>query len=191
MKKTFQRGSQSSGNYVRVHLDTDKLESIQTALSEMFMTRVGILGNKTSRTNAVQITSGKRKGEFKAGKTESHMTNAEIGLLMERGRLSEPRIPARSFLEMPLVLMSHKLLEDKREIWSVFKGGPETRSRLKSAYVKLGQVAENLIQDAFETGGFGLWDPDRPSTIAKKHSSRPLINTAQLRRSISSDVVTR
>ena len=193
MKKTFQKGSTGSGNYVRVHLDTDRLQSIETALHEMFMTRVGILGNKINRTfKEVKTESGKKRYSALAQKysNEPTLTNAEIGLLMERGSVSQ-HIPARSFLELPLVVMSSRLLEDKREIWAVFKGGPETRARLKAAYTKLGHVAENLIQEAFETAGFGMWDPDRPRTIARKHSSAPLINTAQLRRSITSDVVSR
>ena len=53
---------------------------------------------------------------------------------------------------------------------------------------KVGVVAEEVIQEAFATRGFGKWKANKPSTIARKGSDSPLIDTGQLRRSITSKV---
>ena len=54
---------------------------------------------------------------------------------------------------------------------------------------KVGFVAEEVIQEAFSTNGYGQWKPNAPMTIEKKKSNSPLIDTGQLRRSITSKVV--
>jgi SOS response regulatory protein OraA/RecX len=77
----------------------------------------------------------------------------------------------------------------RNKLWLIFTGGEETKSRLKQAYIHLGIMAEKIIQAAFESSGFGHWKPDSASTIARKGSSRTLIDTSQLRASITSDVV--
>ena len=168
--KTFQRGS-SGGNYTRVTIDMGQLEAIHNTLLAKYVTRVGILGSKTNRRG------------------KANATNAGIGLVHEKGSLSR-HIPRRSFIEMPMVIKSDELLKSRNALWDDFiTAGEHTHARLKVAYKKLGQFAENIIQKAFESGGFGRWAPDSAGTITRNRSSQPLIDTAQLRRSITSDVV--
>ena len=119
MKKTYFKGNRS-GNYVQVKLDTDKLEDIQSALMAKFVTRVGILGSKTDRHNTITT----KQGLHKAGKVSSPKTNAEIGLLHEKGSLTQ-RIPRRSFLELPLVLKSEGLMAIRNKIWAAFIAGEQ------------------------------------------------------------------
>ena len=182
---TYQRGSISSGSYVKI-TSTNNLKDIESAFYNKFVTRVGILGGKTSRTKVITSSKGIRK----AGRVSSPMTNAAIGLIHEKGSLSA-KIPRRSFLEMPLVLKSKGLLAMKNLIWDVFKGGPETASRLRRAYIELGHTAERIVDAAFQSHGFGRWAPNTSGTVNRKRSSSPLIDSSQLRRSISSDVVTK
>ena len=59
---------------------------------------------------------------------------------------------------------------------------------IKEVFVKIGIIAEGVVQEAFSTRGFGKWAPNSEMTIAQKGSDSPLIDTAQLRKSISSDV---
>jgi hypothetical protein len=54
--------------------------------------------------------------------------------------------------------------------------------------IDLGIACEGAIQEAFDTGGFDDWPADAPSTIRRKGSSSPLIDTKQLRFSIASVV---
>lgn len=56
--------------------------------------------------------------------------------------------------------------------------------------IRLGIACENVIQDAFSSGGFGFWKFILPSTVRRKGSARELIDTGQLRRSITSKVGT-
>ena len=52
----------------------------------------------------------------------------------------------------------------------------------------LGVYGESIVQEAFETGGFGTWEPLSQETVEAKGSNSILIDTAQLRRSITSKV---
>ena len=194
MKKTFFKGNRSS-NYVEIKLNTDRLEELTTTLMSAYYTRVGILGSKSDRMKTI---AGKRTygwGETKtvvashkkSKDTASTLTNAEIGLKHEKGL----GVPRRSFLEVPLVLKSDDLMQCRKELQDVvFADEGETLSKWKKAYIKLGMYAENIIQGAFESGGYGTWQQDSAETIKRKGSSMTLIDTAQLRASIDSDVVT-
>ena len=44
------------------------------------------------------------------------------------------------------------------------------------------------MQEAFETGGFGAWEPIKEATSSRKGSSQILIDSSQLRRSVISKV---
>lgn len=156
----------------QVVLQLDKLTMLQQAIKSRFVTQVGVLGSKTSRTEA------------------KDQTNADIGLLHEKGSLSRG-IPRRSFLLMPLQQKSEMLMAVKDQLWDKFLNGKQTVASLKAAYRDMGLQAEIIIQKAFETAGFGHWAPDSARTIARKHSSKPLIDTGQLRASISSRVASK
>ena len=200
MKKTYFKGLRS-GNYVQVKIDTDKLEDIQSALMAKFVTRVGILGSKTDRMatekgNRIYGWGATRTivaGHKKSRTTQSTKTNAEIGLMHEKGSLTGgpggTRVERRSFLEMPLVWKSEGLMAIRNKLWEAFTSGEQTTARLHRAYRDLGIMAEKIIAAAFESGGFGKWKPDAASTISRKGSSRTLVDTSQLRASITSDVV--
>jgi len=53
----------------------------------------------------------------------------------------------------------------------------------------LGMLGEDVVEEAFNTGGFGQWPALAPETIRRKRSARILIETTQLRKSVSSRVV--
>lgn len=157
-------------NNVRVNIKG--LKNLAKALGDDYRIRVGIMGSKATRKNG------------KGG-----LTNAEIGFINEFGKMTgKRRIPPRSFLNMPLRLyLADYLLEKKafsqKEIDKAVKNGT-----LFDLAKKVGIVAEEVIQEAFATRGFGNWKENRPSTIKKKGSDSPLIDTGELRRSITSEV---
>lgn len=167
----------------KVVMNIDKLEEIRSALKSKYVTQVGILGNKTSRMQAVTT----KAGYHKKGKQASPMTNAEIGLIHEKGSFSR-NIPRRSFLLMPLQQKAIGLNKLRAFLWKNFTSG---KINLKKAYALLGIGAENVIQKAFQTGGFGKWPDISQVTKDRKKSSAILIDTAQLRRAVSSRVVPR
>lgn len=142
------------------------------ALSAGFVTKIGVLGKKSAR----------KKGD---------MSNADIGLVHEKGSLSQ-KIPRRSFLEMPLTDKHKEIFLKKKKFYNeVIKkilSGQSPKSAWKEAYKKLGILGESIVQESFETHGFGKWQELKPATIARKKSESPLIDTAQLRKSITSKV---
>lgn len=150
-------------------LKLDKLDRLIGILSagKMPMVRVGVLGAKSHRS----------KGDSKSP------TNAEIGAKHEFGL---DGMPMRSFLRMPLTEFLQKYLD---------KAGAFTEPLLKEVMVtasltpwlkKVGIIGEQIVADGFQTGGFGKW---KPSDMSRKRNHQTLVETQQLRNSITSEVV--
>lgn len=122
--------------------------------------KVGILGTKDSRT-----------GDDKS------KSNAIIGARHE--------FNGRSFLRQPLNENLQKYLLssgafDKKAFREVVK----TKSLLPWIQ-KLGILGVQIVNEAFDTGGFGKW---KPSNMDRKIVKQTLVETQQLRNSITSEV---
>lgn len=174
-----------------VTLKIDKLINLKEELAKKYFTRVGVLGQKTNRqprqdgeTHKEYQLRVKKLLRSKEGiKGNTQKTNAEIGLIHEMGSLSA-HIPRRSFLEMPLTLkMPNYYKVFGEQLMKAVEDG-----NLHPVYVNLGIKGEQIVQLAFASRGFGMWVPNTDATEKRKGSSSPLIDTAQLRRSITSDV---
>lgn len=133
--------------------------------------RVGILGDKAAK------------------KRKDGLTNAEIGFTNEFGKMTgKHRIPPRSFIIMPLRLHLNDYLR-KHQSTSKEEFEKAVRNGVADSFAKkVGIVAEECIQEAFATRGFGNWAKNAPYTVALKGSDSPLIDTGELRRSITSEV---
>ena len=156
-----------------VEVDLERLTLIQKALGARYAARVGILGKTASR---------------KAGEKGTGPTNAFVGLVHEKGSKSGG-IPRRSFLADTFFRKGKRLTQIRGRLWKWFTGRDPTPARFKQVYGALGHQGEVLVDEAFDTGGFGAWPKLKASTIKRKGSSAILIDTAQLRRAITSDVV--
>lgn len=150
----------------RVDFNLDGLEKFINE-AQGYRARVGILGDKAPRFDGAELT------------------NAEIGVVQIFGSITNG-IPPRDFLLMPIQHNEQQLV--KSMATAAVKAAVEA-SDFKKVFGLLGAVALGYVQQAFETAGFGQWAPNAPATIDKKGSSRPLIDTAQLRRAQSWDVV--
>jgi len=153
--------------YSKVSLNIAPLTNLRSNFSKKIFAKVGVLGNTDGR------------------KDNDPLGNAGIGLVQEFGSVTN-KIPPRSFLRMPL--------ETKQNRFQTALEKSSLRQKILTGDVKglmqsLGFVAEEIIDDAFKSQGFGMWQPNAPSTIRKKGSSKPLIDTSQLRRSITSTVI--
>lgn len=172
-------------------INTEMGEDLVKALSKQFVTRIGILGSKSNRMATTSHTTKSGRTVNRVSKTEeSGQTNAEIGLKHEKGSYSE-RIPRRSFLEVPLVNNLSKVDAMGKKLNASFKTidtGVRPEVAWRKAFTLLGIFAESIVQKAFEQSGPG-WKPNAPMTIALKGSDRPLIDTAQLRKSVTSEVL--
>jgi phage gpG-like protein len=154
---------------MRVKADIKGLSNVLKALSANYKVRVGILSNDKS----------------KSGRAVSK--NAQIGLIQEFGSLTR-NIPARSFLRMPLEThladeLKGKKAFDKKAIEKTLKAGNG-----KEIAISIGLAGEIVIDKSFETHGWGKWEKNKPATIRAKGSDSPLIDTGELRRSITSDI---
>lgn len=148
--------------YVRFNLF--ELEKIRAEVKGL-KARVGILGSDVNRQDANGIT------------------NSEIGVIHEFGN---EKMPVRSFLRMPI--MTHK-----KEIIKAM-GGTKMRTAFAQGdfmrmFKLLGEKGRDIVLQAFETGGFGKWPDISEATKAAKGSSVILVDSAQLKNGITSDVV--
>lgn len=126
------------------------------------MARVGILGNGT--------------------RNEGEITNATIGAKHEFG---EDGMPVRSFLRMPISENMQKYLVDSGALSSTALEEAIRTGNFENFVRKIGVLSETIVLDAFASGGFGKW---KPSDMEYKKNKETLVETQQLRNSITSDV---
>lgn len=148
-----------------VTLNDKRLRELIEAFSgQIPVARVGVLGGKNARAKDFQ-------------------TNAEIGALHEFGGA---KMPKRSFLRTPLT----DLLKSKLEKAGMFDEAALARvikERSIFPWVKkISVTALDIVLGAFETGGYGKWEP---SNMDHKKVHMTLVETQQLRNSITEDVV--
>ena len=99
-------------------------------------------------------------------------------------------IPSRSFLQMPI--------ERRKDVMKKFKAKIgdaddalyyiEKTGDLESIAIVLGSAAVEQIQEAFETSGWGEWEPNNELTSTGKGSAMPLVDTGNLKQHITYEV---
>lgn len=145
-----------------IELDTRGLDAIIKSLKNVPTAKIGILGDKNSRKNG--------------------NSNATIGARHEFGGA---KTPIRSFLRMPLIEMMQKNIDSSNLFTEeAFKRVLKEGSILEWVK-KLAILGEKCVLDAFDTGGYGKW---KPSNMMFKTNHQTLVETRQLRESISSEV---
>lgn len=144
-------------------LDTRALENFIRALNEPLPTgRIGIIG--------------------KVSRVDGERTNVEIGIDHEFGT---EKLPVRSFLRVPLNEHLSSYIENSEAFHPEVL---ETVIRERSVMLwmqKIMLLAQNVVLDAFNTGGFGAW---KPSDMTRKKNHQTLVETGQLRDSITTEV---
>lgn len=147
-----------------VTLNVANLDKLLKALGQKQpVARVGILGTKNSRTGKVN-------------------SNATVGAAHEFGTST---LPQRSFLRVPITdNLQHECESagafDKDTLKAVIAQGTVI-PWLK----KIALIAEGIVIGAFDTGGYGKW---KPSNMTHKKNKQTLVETQQLRNSITSEV---
>ena len=150
---------------VRVDTPTDEVERMKRLVKKLsnLDVLVGVPQNKSSRP----------KGEI---------TNAELVYIHTHGSPVN-RIPARPIIEPAIEdnenkqIISESLKEAAR---AVLNGDEQKTTEMLN---KAGLDAQNIVRDWF-TNYKNNWAPNSPITIRLKGSSKPLIDTAELRKSI-------
>ncbi len=126
--------------------------------------RIGILGQRAARG-----TGGPN--------------NAEVGAFHEFGT---SRHPVRSFLRLPLTALLNKTLESsgaftEDTLKEVVKSG-----NLKAWLQKVLVAAEAVVLGGFDSAGYGTWPP---SDMRRKENHQTLVESTQLRNSITTDII--
>ena len=149
---------------VRVSGNTKGLDEILKNVSTKLSARVGIFASDNARDDG--------------------MTNAVIGAKHEFGSLSEG-LPRRSFLKDPITMKRKELLDTAKK---VIKANISEEGGAKKIFELIGIAGEAIVQEAFESGGFGTWQPISQMTANAKGSSQILIDSSQLRKAVTSTV---
>lgn len=154
----------------------------------------------TVKTNfSVLQTLRRQVGELVAGRAQVGLFSNTSARSADRGRISDnpslgavhefgdPKhnIPERSFIRMPLMTQLGKAIMLHAGKWLTIL---RTRGA-KRTLALLGAIAEDTIQEAFATGGFGQWPELKRATVRKKGSTRILIESAQLRKAVAYRVI--
>ena len=127
--------------------------------------------------------------ESKNSKYESedntNITMAELGAIHEYG-VPESGIPQRSFLRVPLQTNADKLLK------TIDNDLKFSKTNTNQALGKLGAGGLSVVLEAFKSSGSGTWLKLSDKTKAKRKKkgigAKPLIDTGQLRQSITFEV---
>lgn len=145
-------------------INTKMLDKIVRALrnGKIAGIKIGIFGNNQGRDD----------GE----------NNATIGMFHEFGTSI---LPQRSFLRVPITEHLGKNLEksgafDEETLKEVVADGD-----MKPWLDIIAVEAEGVVQDAFDTGGYGKWPK---SDMTNKENSQTLVETTQLRNSVTAVV---
>lgn len=181
----------------------DKLKEFVKKMSEQYSVKVGLLANKGGADEVSDDLDYAGLGAVQEFGCDIKITEKmaaylaitakELGLpKLEKQGDGYVHIPARSFLLMPLtrknaILKKLKKKFDTKYIEDItyYLG---KKGDLMTLAVLLAASAVEVVQEAFDTGGFGQWEPDSPYTIAMKGSANPLLDTGELRRKITYEI---
>lgn len=147
-----------------VSLNMKGLDKLIRALGEKPpMIKVGILGSDSARDG-------------------QGPSNADIGAIHEFGKAG---FPVRSFLRVPLMDELRPALErnrvlSKKSMKEVLESGT-----IIPLFTTIAIIAEGVVLGAFDSGGYGKWPP---SDMTHKKVHQTLVETTQLRDSITAEV---
>ena len=91
-------------------------------------------------------------------------------------------IPPRPFLEPSIDAEKEKIAVQQTKVLTAALNGKVSQARTEAT--KLGLLGQNIVKSWF-TDPRNNWTPNAPSTIKRKGSDKPLIDTGALRNSIS------
>jgi len=176
MGLTIKGGTTAKAAFEKIMADAQKMR-----------VKVGVLSETDKRMTAVDHARAMREHDMEVWRQNSP-SNAQVGYAMEFGvATGSEQVPPRSFLRTPL---ETKLPDDVRANADTVIVPALQKDGIAGGLQALGGLARQTIDRAFETGGFGQWAPNSKRASYIKGSDKPLIDTGQLRASITSKVTT-
>ena len=112
-------------------------------------------------------------------------SNASIGAKHEFGSFTE-NIPKRSWLRVPVEVKAKDITGNAV---IAIKNNLTNPKGVDIVAKSIGAAGLGVIQEAFDTKGFGQWEANSPATvIAKGGKNTPLIDKAELRQAVTFSV---
>ena len=192
---------------IEAKIEYGKLKKLVQAMSKQYSVKVGLLAStpgenglkgSDSISENMDLAGIGAVQEFGAAINVTEKMRAflrhEFGINLKK-TTTQIVIPTRSWLEMPLTKDNGKGL--RKKLFAKYGNGVTADDILEhitetgdimSLAVLIGAAAIEQIQDAFDTEGFGEWEPNSPVTIAKKGSAKPLVDKGRLRGAIAFEV---
>lgn len=143
---------------------------------------VGWPGNSPRHREVIHTTGTNGKRRARKSKVESPMTVAALAVAHEYG-IPARNLPSRPVMRQAAQMYSKSLEAFNRRLLLAIYSGAILPSR---ALAQLGVFWEGKLKQTFRTGTF---TPLKRATILAKGSSKPLIDSGQLRGSVTSRVV--
>lgn len=183
---------------VKILKTVDKTKEITAGLDALlgFDVKVGIPEAKTERDDPEEDLTNAQLGFVLSEGVGTRSRQQEIASLVGQGLTysaavsafltenGDPSlaIPPRPFLEPSIRHYMPVILKQQTKIINLALSGK--KDKIKAEFGKLGLLGQNIVKGWFTDSSNG-WPPNAESTIARKGSDRPMIDTGQLRNSIS------
>lgn len=169
------------------------LEALIKALRGPPTARVGILAGTKSRGQAVSEALQRNAGKTEVARIRKQMgsnglpTNAEIGAAHEYGSMKR-KLKMRSWLRMPLSTHLREKIESNPKLMKATFAQAARDGTLFQLLKLVGTLGEATCKEAFTNDGWGTWPKLDPHYAASKTVKNILVETTQLRESITSKV---
>ena len=150
-----------------------QIEDTETADGVLLKDKIKLLDGKAVR---IGFFAGRHFNAGRDGKTRDVAFYAAIN------ELGTPKIPSRPFLRMSADDLDGK---DGDEIASYGSEYLQGSGSADDVFTRIGKLCVNLIKRTINTGNFV---PNAPSTIRRKHSDKPLIDTGTMLRSVEYEI---
>jgi hypothetical protein len=144
-----------------VTLNTTKLNELMASLEKLKrkVVKIGVLNNPEQAYKAMRN---------------------EFGFVTDEGYLT----PARSNVRFPIESNEGMIMDALKSNLKDF-----SEESIYKSLNEAGKMGLKAIDMAFDTQGYGTWKDNAPMTIAEKGKNSPLIDTGELRKSYSYEVV--
>lgn len=188
---------------INVNINYGALKKLAQETSKSYSVKVGLLGNKGGSDEVSPNLDMAGLGAVQEFGARIKVTDKMRGYLAYafgvhlKKTTTEIVIPARSWLQKPLersadlrkkVRKNAKLAKEDIELAEMFISEYGETGILEDLALAVAQGALELIDEGFETSGFGEWQANSPLTIALKGSAKPLIKDGDLRRKVTYEI---
>jgi len=173
-----------------------KLQNIINAMAKDYKVKVGLLAEKGGSDSVSDNLDLAGLGAIHEFGCQIPVTDKMRGYFFHQFGVNLKKstthiiIPSRSFLQMPLERrqdlrrkLQEKIGDEDNALYYLEKTGDS-----ESIAILLGTAAIEQIMEAFETGGWGQWEPNSGITSSQKGSALPLVNTGNLKQHITYEV---